>query len=56
LQTLHLWAEGFDSVKVDAILNSLQHFTKLDYLRLWHANITKEQKKRMNAKGVNLDH
>jgi hypothetical protein len=55
LETLVLWAGGFDSVKVDAILDGLQHATKLKGLELPGANITEEQKRRMEAKGVTLN-
>jgi hypothetical protein len=54
LETLSLWASGFDSVKVDAILGGLQHATKLRSLNLWDADITDKQKSRMKAKGVTL--
>ena len=54
LETLVLWAGGFDSVKVDAILDGLQHATSLRDLHLVNANITKEQYGRMNAKGITL--
>ena len=51
---LQLWAKDFDSVKVDAILDGLQHAKKPKSLHLLHANITNEQKSRMMAKGVTL--
>ncbi|KAF9344992.1 hypothetical protein BGX34_005128, partial [Mortierella sp. NVP85] len=54
LERLFLWAKGFDSVKVDAILNGLQHSTKLRRLTLRYANITMEQEERMNAKMVRI--
>jgi len=47
LESLVLCAEGFDSVKVDAILDGLQHATKLKGLELPGANITDEQKQRI---------
>ncbi|KAK3817457.1 MAG: hypothetical protein J3Q66DRAFT_440227 [Benniella sp.] len=54
LGRLDLWVKGFDSVKVDAILNGLQHATRLECLELRGTNITREQYKRMNARGVSL--
>jgi hypothetical protein len=55
LETLVLWAKDFDSVKVDAVLDGLQHASKLDYLRLIGANITKEQYRRIKPRGVTLE-
>jgi len=52
--TLELCAEGFDSYKVDAILDNLRHATKLKYLYLSKVNTTGEQMRRMKAKGVKL--
>ena len=52
LKSLTLWAKGFDSVKVGAILDSLRHATKLEELFLHGANATNEQKQRMAAKGI----
>ena len=54
LHRLELRAKGFDSSKVDAILESLQRAKKLDPLNLIDTNITDEQKSRMNARGVSL--
>jgi hypothetical protein len=54
LERLQLWTEGFDSVKVDAILGGLQHATSLKKLILHGANITDEQERQMKAKGVFL--
>ncbi|KAF9365053.1 hypothetical protein BGX34_011542 [Mortierella sp. NVP85] len=56
LRALHLWTRGFDSAKVDAILDGLRHATKLEKLSLCSANITDEQRKRVSAKGVSLIH
>jgi hypothetical protein len=54
LKLLRMWTSRFDSVKVDAILDSLQHATKLNRLQIIGATITEEQKSRMEAKGVEL--
>jgi hypothetical protein len=54
LWRLVVWAGGFDSVKVDTILDGLQHATELKDLDLIRANITDEQKRRMESKGVDL--
>ena len=54
LRDLILWAESFDSVQVDAILDELQHATNLRYLLLVGASATNEQKRRMKAKGVSF--
>ncbi|KAK3817630.1 MAG: hypothetical protein J3Q66DRAFT_431263 [Benniella sp.] len=54
LHHLELWAKDFDSAKVDSILDGLQHATKLSNLFILGANITEEQKSRMNANGVSL--
>ncbi|KAF9345136.1 hypothetical protein BGX34_005005, partial [Mortierella sp. NVP85] len=54
LGTFKLSTDGIDSVKVDAILDSLQHATNLRHLHLAKANITKEQYDRMKAKGITL--
>jgi hypothetical protein len=54
LKHLRLWARGFDSVKVDAILDGLQHATKLNRLEIYGATITKGQKSRMKTKGVSI--
>jgi len=54
LHRIELWAQGFNSFKVDAILENLQHATNLSRLYLYSANITEEQKGRMTAKGVSL--
>ena len=54
LERLNLWARGFDSVKVDAVIDGVGHATKLSVLELEHANITDEQKSRMESKGINL--
>jgi hypothetical protein len=54
LKTLGLWTNRFDSLKVDAILDGLQHATKLNTLVFFGTTITDEQKSRMKAKGVDL--
>jgi len=54
MRCLKLWAKGFDSVQVDAILDGLQCAKKLRSLDLLYANITDEQKSRMKARGVTL--
>jgi hypothetical protein len=54
LKTLFLWTEGFDSDKVDVVLEGLQHATQLEEVRLLRANITDEQKHRMKTNGVTL--
>ncbi|KAF9347416.1 hypothetical protein BGX34_003163 [Mortierella sp. NVP85] len=57
LERLELRTEGFDPVKVDAILdglNSFLHVTKLKSLHLVQASITDEQKSRMEMKGILL--
>ena len=54
LKQLQLWTNRFDSVKVDAILDGLQHATKLNTLGVSGVVITEEQKSRMKAKGVVL--
>ncbi|KAK3823318.1 MAG: hypothetical protein J3Q66DRAFT_331445 [Benniella sp.] len=54
LKELILWCGDFDSLKVDAILDGLQHATELQLLTLEDANITDEQKEREKAKGVHL--
>jgi len=54
LETLVLWAKGFDSAKVDNILEGLHHATKLRNLDLVGANITDEQKSRMKARVISL--
>jgi len=54
MYSLTLWAKGFDSVKVDAILDGLQHAKKLRRLVLRQSNIAEEQRSRMEAKGVSL--
>jgi len=54
LERLKLWTEGFDPVKVDAIIGGLLHATSLKKLILHGANITAEQKSQMKAKGVAL--
>ncbi|KAF9360109.1 hypothetical protein BGX34_007955 [Mortierella sp. NVP85] len=51
---LELWAEGFDSVKVDAILDGLQHAKDLRKLHLIQADFTDEQRRRMSMKGISL--
>ena len=48
LEDVVLWAKGFDSVKVDTIIDALQHATKVQALVLLHANITQEQIDRMD--------
>jgi hypothetical protein len=55
LEYLRLWTKGFDSAKVETILDGLQHATNLTYLNLLQADITVGQKERMGAKGVFLD-
>ncbi|KAF9349844.1 hypothetical protein BGX34_001568, partial [Mortierella sp. NVP85] len=54
LETLELATDSIDSVKVDAILDGLQHATNLSDLRLVKAKITNEQRWRMNARGITL--
>ncbi|KAF9350266.1 hypothetical protein BGX34_001315 [Mortierella sp. NVP85] len=54
LRYLGLWAQGFDAIKVDAILNGLQRATALKKLCLFQANITSEQIYRMETKGLAL--
>jgi hypothetical protein len=54
LDYLRLWTKGFDSDQVDAILERLQHATKLKTLILSHAYITDEQKKRMRERRTSL--
>jgi hypothetical protein len=51
---LQLYTGGFDSAKVDAILDGLQRAKKLRELRLHGANVTYEQQSRMRARGVDL--
>jgi len=55
MYSLILRAAGFDSAKVDAILDGLQRAKKLRYLHLVYAKITDEQKSRMRARGVDLN-
>ncbi|KAF9345052.1 hypothetical protein BGX34_005068, partial [Mortierella sp. NVP85] len=43
-----LWAKGFDSIKVDTIIDALQPAPKIGILILLHANITQKQIDRMN--------
>ena len=47
LQHFELWAKGFDSVQVDAILDGLHHAKKLRRLHLIDATITSQQQIRM---------
>ncbi|KAF9362269.1 hypothetical protein BGX34_006494 [Mortierella sp. NVP85] len=54
LKMLSLWAKGFDSIRVKAILDGLQDATELKSLSLVHASITDEQKEQMSTKGVVL--
>jgi len=54
LKTIQLWASRFDSVKVDAILDGLQHATKLEELYFYGATFTEEQRSRLEAKGSHL--
>jgi len=54
LKGIALWAKGFDSVKVSAIMDGLQHATKLKTLKLIRAIVTDEQKERTKANGVTL--
>jgi hypothetical protein len=54
LKHLYLWTNRFDSVKVDDILDGLQHATKLNRLAFYGTVITDQQRSRMNAKGVEL--
>ena len=54
LSHLTLWAKGFDSVKVDSVLDATEHATRLDALYLQHTNITVDQKSRMMERGVTL--
>ncbi|KAF9363947.1 hypothetical protein BGX34_002927 [Mortierella sp. NVP85] len=54
MQRLCLYAEGFDPVEVDALLDCLQHVIELCYISLHGAEITDEQMERMKARGVQL--
>jgi len=54
LEKLGLWAKGFDSVKVDAIIDGVGHATKLSVLELRYANITDGQTRRMKSNGITL--
>ncbi|KAF9344925.1 hypothetical protein BGX34_005205 [Mortierella sp. NVP85] len=54
LEYLALWTKGFDSAKVDSILDGLRHATKLKTVRLLRTSITIGQKNRMKAVGVTL--
>jgi hypothetical protein len=54
LEMLLLWARGFDSVKVDAIIDGVGHATKLSVLELSHATFTDEQERRMGLRGITL--
>jgi hypothetical protein len=54
LRFLTLWAKGFGSADVDAILDGLQHATKLNTLTLLYADITGDQQSRMQERGVSL--
>jgi hypothetical protein len=54
LENMFLWTRGLDSVKVDTLLDSLQHAAKLEDLTLRGAHITVEQKERMKTKGITL--
>ena len=54
MQRLCLRPEYFDSTKVEALLECLQHATELRYVGLRAAFIADKQKERMEAKGVQL--
>ncbi|KAK3817432.1 MAG: hypothetical protein J3Q66DRAFT_388026 [Benniella sp.] len=54
MQRLSLYADGFDQVEVDALLDCLQHASELRYIFLPHAKITNEQKEEMKARGIQL--
>ncbi|KAF9364113.1 hypothetical protein BGX34_002480 [Mortierella sp. NVP85] len=54
IEILNLWARDFDSAEVDAVLECLQDATELSFVRLWHANITDEQREWMTARGIQL--
>ncbi|KAF9365054.1 hypothetical protein BGX34_011543 [Mortierella sp. NVP85] len=54
LKNLYLWTKGFDSVKVEAILDALRHASRLKILGLRYAGITKEQLEWMKEKGCLL--
>ncbi|KAF9345961.1 hypothetical protein BGX34_004326, partial [Mortierella sp. NVP85] len=54
LSHLTLWAKGFDFVKVDCVLEGIEHATRLDALFLHHTTITVDQKSRMMGRGVTL--
>ena len=54
LKMLSLWAKGFDSIQVKAILDGLQDAAELKSLSLVHVNITDEQREQMSTKGVVL--
>ncbi|KAF9356180.1 hypothetical protein BGX34_010070 [Mortierella sp. NVP85] len=49
LRFLTLWARGFGSVDVEAILDGLQHATKLNTLTLLYADITGDQQRDVRA-------
>ncbi|KAI8345123.1 hypothetical protein B0O80DRAFT_475482 [Mortierella sp. GBAus27b] len=54
LQSLELRADRFNEDDVEAILESVEHATDLQKLKLYHAEIAKEQKERMRRKGIIL--
>ncbi|KAF9364114.1 hypothetical protein BGX34_002481 [Mortierella sp. NVP85] len=54
MQDLCLYTKGYDSAKVDALLDSVQHATVLRFIGLWDTNITDEQTERMGKKRISL--
>lgn len=54
LEELHLWADGFETAKVDELLNVLQDAKELQHINLYQANITEEQMGRMKEKNKTL--
>jgi len=54
MQDLCLYTKGYDSVKVDALLDSVQHATVLRFIGLWDTHITDEQTERMGKKRISL--
>ncbi|KAF9359774.1 hypothetical protein BGX34_008159 [Mortierella sp. NVP85] len=55
LKRLGLWAKKFDSAQVDAILDGLQHTSKLERLSLVGADITDKQRQQMRTKKIYLN-
>ncbi|KAG0221104.1 hypothetical protein B0O80DRAFT_534570 [Mortierella sp. GBAus27b] len=54
LETITLRTDRFDSIKVQSVLDSLQHAKKLKTVSLLNANITQEQIDGMKKQGVDL--